>query len=381
MCADSFWVRVWGVRMRRRAFTLVELLVVIAIIGVLVALLLPAVQAAREAARRSQCTNNLKQLGLAVHNFHDTHQRLPNSSYQMLFRNPDLVANPAVHPRDQWDNGRERWSYACVLLPFMEQQAIYDELLRSHIPQERPWHNTPLTRTKISTFICPSDAQSGTVHRSDLAPISYQCNRGDYWLDWNWWECRGVFGRGNTANKTFAGITDGTSNTMMIAEAKIGVQGSKKVTETVATEVGAYNGAPPSICLARVGLERTFTGNTESTYGWGWQPGWRWADSMTPYTLWFPMLPPNGPSCGNRAESWAIVTASSYHPGGVNVLMVDGSVIFIAETINAGDPTRTVQDMPQFAGGNPQDYTGPSPYGVWGALGTAFGGESVALPR
>jgi prepilin-type processing-associated H-X9-DG protein len=93
------------------------------------------------------------------------------------------------------------------------------------------------------------------------------------------------------------------------------------------------------------------------------------------------MLPPNGPSCGNTGESWAIITASSYHPGGVNVLMVDGAVVFISETINAGDPTRTVQDMPQFAGGNPQDYSGPSPYGVWGALGTAFGGESVQLPR
>ena len=138
MCAGSFWVRVRGVRMRRRAFTLVELLVVIAIIGVLVALLLPAVQAAREAARRSQCTNNLKQLGLAVHNFHDTHQRLPNSTHQMLFRDPNRVSDPAVHPRDQWGNGRDRWSYACVLLPFMEQQAIYDELLRSHIPQQRP---------------------------------------------------------------------------------------------------------------------------------------------------------------------------------------------------------------------------------------------------
>ena len=378
MCVDSFWVRVRGVRTRRRAFTLVELLVVIAIIGVLVALLLPAVQAAREAARRSQCTNNLKQLGLAVHNFHDTHQRLPNSTHQMLFRDPNRVADPNIHPRDQWGNGRERWSYACVLLPFMEQQAIYDELLRSHIPQERPWHNTPLTRTKISTFICPSDAQAGSVHRSDLAPISYQCNRGDYWLNWDWWESRGVFGRGNTANKTFAGITDGTSNTMMISEAKIGRQGSKKVTETVARDVGASNGSPPSICLARVGPERTFTGNVETG---GWQPGWRWADSMTPYTLWFPMLPPNGPSCGNRAESWCIVSASSYHPGGVNVLMVDGAVTFIAETINAGDPTRRVQDMPQYGGGNPQDYAGPSPYGVWGALGTAFGGESVQLPR
>jgi prepilin-type processing-associated H-X9-DG protein len=353
--------------------------VVIAIIGVLVALLLPAVQAAREAARRSQCTNNLKQLGLAVHNFHDTHKLLPNANYQMQFRNPDRVADAGIHPRDQWydGTGRERWSYACVLLPFMEQQAMYDELVSTHIGIERPWHGTRLLRTKVSTFMCPSDPGSTTVQGSDLAPISYQCNRGDHWLDWNWWESRGVFGRGNTANRSFAGITDGTSNTMMIAEVRIGIRGTRKVGDIVARDVPAENGSPPSLCLAQVGPNRMFTGAVDNDH----LPGWRWADSITPYTLWYPMLPPNGPSCGHHGEGWAIVTASSYHPGGVNVLMVDGSVSFVGETIDAGDPTRRVQDMPQWAGGNPQDYGGPSPYGVWGALGSAFGGEAAQLPR
>ena len=362
-------------RQGRTGFTLVELLVVIAIIGVLVGLLLPAVQQAREAARRMECTNNLKQLGLAVHNFHDAFNRFPSSSHQKAFENPALRNN---HPRDRHNDGRNRWSYATVLLPFIEQQAIYEELLQSHIGIERPWHSTPLTRTRINTFVCPSDAQAQDVHGTDLAPISYQCNRGDYWLNWDWWESRGVFGRGGTITHSMSTIKDGTSNTMMISELKIGVRGSRQITETVARDVGAFNGAPPSLCLARVGPLRTFTGNVETG---GWQPGWRWADAITPYTLWYALLPPNSPSCGNTGENTAIMSASSYHSGGVNVVMVDGSVNFFTESIDAGDPTRVVQDMPQFGGGNPQDYSGPSPYGLWGALATANGGEVINMPQ
>jgi prepilin-type processing-associated H-X9-DG protein len=186
-----------------------------------------------------------------------------------------------------------------------------------------------------------------------------------------------VFGRGGRTVQNMASIKDGTSNTIALAEAKIGVLGSKKVTEAFARVGGAGNGVAPSLCLTAVGADNMYTGTVETG---NWQIGWRWADSRF-YTLWYPMLPPNSASCGETHENWAIITASSYHPGGCNVTLCDGSVRFISETVDAGDPTRTVQQMPEWPGsGNPQNYSGPSPYGVWGALGTVRGGETVQVP-
>ena len=171
---------------QRQGFTLVELLVVIAIIGILVALLLPAVQAAREAARRMQCTNNLKQLGLAVHNFHDTFRTFPSASRQPQFKDNEV---------NDWVNGRDRWGYLCVLLPYIEQQALYNELVTNQLGVNRPWTGMPLTRTKVAGFLCPSDS-GGNTKGDTLARNSYHCNRGDFWLGWNWNECRGVMGDG-----------------------------------------------------------------------------------------------------------------------------------------------------------------------------------------
>ena len=360
-----------GKSRKGRGFTLVELLVVIAIIGILIALLLPAVQAAREAARRSQCTNNLKQLGIAAHNFHDTYRHLPAASHQKLFWDPAIGWGSASKYRCSW-------GFIPVLLPFIEQTALYDDFLTNHLGKTYPWSTTNLTTTRLSTVLCPSDPSSSSSRYNPLAPNSYHANHGDYLVSWDYWECRGVFGRGDKAMYRLASIIDGTSNTVMISECKIGVWGSRKVTESFARGVATYNGAPPSLCLARVGADGLYTGDvTTNTY----HIGWRWCDAWMPYSQFFTMLPPNGPSCGIDAETWSIITSSSYHPGGANVVLVDGSVRFISETIDAGDPTKKVQDMPQFVNtGYPEDYAGPSPYGVWVALGTSAGGESVAVP-
>jgi prepilin-type N-terminal cleavage/methylation domain-containing protein len=369
-------LRVFPPRIRsdqRRGFTLIELLVVIAIIAILIALLLPAVQQAREAARRSSCKNNLKQLGLAMHNFHDVNKQFPTLDCQPKFRDPNYTGTDRY---DGWYSSRDRWSFLVALLPHLEQKPLYDTFMSSNLGVNVPWdENVTINRQRLPVLLCPSDEQADYARGSlQIGPTSYHGNRGDYLVDHNWWECRGVFGRGNATMHNMASITDGTSNTAMIAECKIGKQNSRAVSLGIANGAwGDGNGQPPSACLARVGADGQLTGDIQ---GGDWQIGWRWTDSLAVYTGYFHLVPPNGPSCGNNGESWNMVTASSYHPGGVHVIFVDGSVHFISNNINAGNPTLRVTDMPQYAGGDTQAYSGPSPYGVWGALGSSSGGET-----
>jgi prepilin-type N-terminal cleavage/methylation domain-containing protein len=180
---ESFVVR------RRLGFTLVELLVVIAIIGVLVALLLPAVQQAREAARRMQCTNNMKQVALAVHNYHDTFNQLPRTT---------LHAN------------NSHWSGLCLLLPFMEQQNLYDALAVGKSPlQSLDFTTTPELQTKIDTLLCPSNGAA------DTNPNFNNYGRSNYVLS------ESVFDWSTTrqpGNLSFTRITDGLTNTIMFGE-------------------------------------------------------------------------------------------------------------------------------------------------------------------
>ncbi|MCY2991502.1 MAG: DUF1559 domain-containing protein [Planctomycetota bacterium] len=328
-------------------------------------MLLPAIQAAREAARRSQCTNNLKQLAIGSQNFHDIYKRFPVASFEMNFR----VQN-STNPADFTGN-RNRWSYLVSLLPFCERQPLYDDFLNNHLAKTTPWDNTSVTTSKIPTFLCPSDGQANSVADGQRQPTSYHCNRGDYRLNWDWNECRGVFGQGAQQFKTVASVTDGLANTMAIGEVKCGVSGSTKIGQALATGWGFTNGAAPAPCLARQQADGTVSG---SVSGWDGTMGSRWADSVAVYTHWHVILGPNAPSCSNGSEDWGMITASSYHPGGVNVALCDASVRFITNSIDAGDPNVGESSLP----GSPnQGYTGPSLRGVWGALGTVSGGETV----
>ncbi len=348
----------------RRGFTLVELLVVIAIIGILIALLLPAVQAARESARRSQCVNNLKQLGLAMQNFHDVNKQLPTS-----------LSQPMLAQNGGWPGNSNRWSYLTVLLPYKEQQALYNNFIDNFAYTDVPWNGgSAFATTKVPGLICPSEEQQSYQEDDNVAPTSYHGNRGDYMVDNFWWECRGVFGMGGRTVLNYGMVSDGLSNTAAIAECKIGRAGDKRVGVGFATGVATNNGTPPSLCLAVVGPGNLYTGSVDTASGYQFI-GCSWSDGLHSYTQYFHMLPPNGPSCGQWIEGWSLISASSYHPAGVNVCMLDGSVRFINDSIDSGNPTLTVQQLSGYGGGNPQEYMGPSPYGVWGAMGTTRSGE------
>jgi prepilin-type N-terminal cleavage/methylation domain-containing protein len=357
---------------KRRAFTLVELLVVIAIIGILVALLLPAVQAAREAARRMSCTNNLKQLALAVHNHHDVHKQFPPSCCNLQFQS-------------QFKNqfGWNRMGYITPLLPFIEQQPLYDDVIAYTWENRRPWsgenmadgRNSPYNRD-IPALLCPSDGNKDLPFDWRKA-TSYHCNHGDIIMNWDWDEWRGPFGDGSRGKCSFGTLTVGSSYTLMLAECAIGRTGASMcpVIGGIATGLGWNQGSNPTACLARVGVNNMLIDPCQGSNGTsGWGVGRRWGDAHSIYTVFFTIIPPNGPTCGVTGESWAIPTASSHHPTGVNVALCDGSIRFVSENIDAGNPNQIPPDM----GGRPQDYAGPSLWGVWGALGTTRGGEQIS---
>jgi prepilin-type N-terminal cleavage/methylation domain-containing protein/prepilin-type processing-associated H-X9-DG protein len=352
-----------------RGFTLVELLVVIAIIGILIALLLPAVQAAREAARRTQCNNNLKQLGLAIHNYHDINKKLV-----------PRVAGPLT-PNNAYLNGLVR------TLPFIEQQVVYDRINRIETYNGTvygPWGANPWNanyvpyQTRIPAFLCPSDPQSGVAASGQVGRCSYHLSCGDYASWWGEPTIRGAFKVGvlyaswsswYSGMDGFAGITDGLSRTVAISERGIPdstTQGTI-TTDVAINQPTAANNTPttasPIACMATAGGSNRYkvsTGNWgPGSFSYGWQG--RNAEIST-------IMPPNSPSCAMYADDWNAVmfTATSYHPGGVNALFLDGSVTFIGDNINTGNLALSPV------------ISGPSRYGVWGALGSRSGGEAAS---
>ena len=368
----------------KAGFTLVELLVVIAIIGVLIALLLPAVQAAREAARRMQCTNNLKQLSLALHNYHDVQNGFPTGAGWIVFT--QVSGGP--------------WSYDYYggfyqLMPFMEQNSRYEAIYATRAStgsstEPYPWRPDRLNGVNSSTtnptgatypisrtnpaFICPSDntAQAGSSNNSP-SKTSYCMSRGDS-VRWDsTYGRRGIFARHHWRN--MGAIADGTSNTFAFSEAIAGQDGRAIKGRIVqATTITNLYTQPLTECGSNV-LDTSDKKVYLSTMTVTAQArGARLGDARC-HMGWFNTInQPNGPSCGSTSgdggDMYGVFTVSSNHSGGVNAALADGSVRFVSETVN--NRTSGVATPAEKSSGR-------SDFGVWGAMGTIDGGESETL--
>jgi prepilin-type N-terminal cleavage/methylation domain-containing protein len=374
----------------RSGFTLIELLVVIAIIGVLVGLLLPAVQQAREAARRSACTNKLKQLGLAVLNYESTYSKLPAA-----FRSIETyrIVNGKFGGNNVWNKGNHRWSFILHLLPYIEQLPLHQKLLEGMVTGsgQKPFD----VNTELTELLCPSEINgsrlSGVGQTSGRT--SYRINRGDIRGDNGGsypenprgpgaagWTKSDPEGRRQTVK--LKDITDGTSNTIMLGEVRIGDNSgdSRQGGWGLAASMRKVD-AVPADCEALVGAGGKYSA-TATNPATSQTPGTRWADGEEGYTQFYTLAAPNKPRCASNTEDWQINTASSYHPGGAVLTMVDGSVWFCSDSIDDGDSSQgqTKSNTPATGWSANKGYSGPSQRGLIGSLGSMAGGEVAAKP-
>ena len=348
------------VRRADAGFTLIELLVVIAIIAVLIALLLPAVQAAREAARRIQCVNNLKQLGLGVHNYESTHSVLP----------PQQVLQFATSGTVIW---KSAWGVTSRITPDLELGPLYNSI--NYSLKSSALENTTVASLSLNVLICPSEANPQAFSSTSAAGVTTTSGVSDIgWCEGDWY----VFGGpsnlpnrsafGPNMSRRFSSFTDGLSNSMLGAEVKAYTQAyhdcgavpppapaSPTIIPDPATVLASIAAAPVSACRIATGIPGG--GHTH------WVNGNTFYDGMTT------ALPPNaiapaGPTGldtdltsedeDDGGPTYSAVTARSYHPGGVNTLFGDGSVHFVKNTID---------------------------WRTWRALGTIASGEVISAEQ
>jgi prepilin-type N-terminal cleavage/methylation domain-containing protein/prepilin-type processing-associated H-X9-DG protein len=334
----------------RRGFTLIELLVVIAIIAVLIALLLPAVQAAREAARRSQCVNNLKQMGIALHNYHDVNGSFPMGSGSGVYLSPGVY------------QAKECWSIHAAILPQLEQTALYNAINFSW-NVDPPNCNTTVFYSQVKTFLCPSDSNAWTVAHDNTS--GNNCYFGSIGATT---DILGGSGANTTTSvpnlsnvpttglfafqqsKSMSSVQDGTSNSVAFAESTVGNPSATARQKLVGlVNVGLPTGATGaiqynafnSVAGVQAGIAACSQKWNTSTTTPDLQRGDTWTQGAMCATLFNTIVPPNGQNdawayCGALASGAVsnISNSDSYHPGGVNVLMADGHVQFIKDSVN-----------------------------------------------
>ena len=308
----------------RLGFTLIELLVVIAIIAVLIALLLPAVQAAREAARRAHCSNNLKQIGLACHNYHESRGALPGAN--MVFGGTGLSA-------------------LSMLLPAMEQTTAYNSI-NFNLAHGEP-ENATARSTAISAFVCPSDQSNPLPSLGGQTNYMADMGSGIVWQEAVGGNAglpkpNGLF-HGNSS-KRFADVTDGLSNTGMFSE-RVLADGNNAVVSKVA-DVFFSPLAPTTVDEAFTMCQAIDIDDLHNQF-----PLFMGAPWLSGQHIFQHINQPNGRSCGFFVTNRAVMPPSSFHPGGVQLLLADGSVRFLKDTVNLA---------------------------TWRALGTIAGGEVIS---
>ncbi|TWT96312.1 DUF1559 domain-containing protein [Neorhodopirellula pilleata] len=392
-------------------FTLVELLVVIAIIGVLVGLLLPAVQAAREAARRMSCSNNVKQIGLGLHNYHAAYNQLPTQGGGTLGVGGARNATTRTAVSNNFKLG-----FLVGTLPFVEQQALWEQISNPFVgsssvqamgPQPTPsyaWY-TPWI-TEVPAFRCPSDPGKGLPA---FARTNYACCIGDG-VDQTVsgpWDVFYAENQGESIDARaslrgmfvpyqptrFRDVLDGLANTVMGGEIATDLGDNDIRTsilhvgnnDTLEENVYACNAPglkdparPTFWAPAEIAAGRVHTTKGNGVHG----RGFLWASAMLVFSGFQTILPPNRENCFDGAVGWdgntrakeGVASLASRHQGGAHVLMGDGAVKFITDSIEAGGSVAaTVEDGDTGA-------TAPgsiSPFGLWGALGTRASKETI----
>jgi prepilin-type N-terminal cleavage/methylation domain-containing protein/prepilin-type processing-associated H-X9-DG protein len=347
--------------MSRRGFTLIELLVVIAIIAILIALLLPAVQAAREAARRTQCVNNLKQIGLALHNYHQTHNVFAMGCSSGMWYGPSNPGNMY--------NVKQNLSPHALMLPFLEQTQVYNAINFNWGCEDCTailcyQVNLTGTNAQINAFVCPSDPRAGVPdHNNTTNTNSYYGSVGTT-MTW------GLIGRqapyaniqGPTAtaiNMPSTGLftwqasyginncIDGTSNTIAFSEAAVGYQSETPKQRLIGLQgvqipfaAMIYDASADLVTTQSIIQLCSAAYNSGNAGFIDLQRGENWAHGSMAMALFNTVVTPNAfndtwTHCGLNASSRAVLSnADSYHPGGVNTLMADGSVRFMKDSIN-----------------------------------------------